>query len=202
MRRIWILGIVLSLVLVLVSAAAALTLARPSGEIHYGSMGGTTWFAPPDHPNMMIEALDIQRSPFGPYDLLGINILPDVMVMITDNEDVADFLDDEMFGGMPVTTRVQDEELEVWRKDKTLFAELTAEVDPVGQLSIMFEGIGNVKSDIETEEMPGITISVRWTGLNAFVTVVAHVGTQNECEQMTLGFIATQVRMTVTATSP
>ncbi|MDH5375906.1 MAG: hypothetical protein OEZ21_08840 [Candidatus Bathyarchaeota archaeon] len=45
-------------------------------------------------------------------------------------------------------------------------------------------------------------MTAKWTGFNAFVTVVAHVGTPNECEQMTLGLIATQMRMTLTATSP
>ncbi len=202
MRRTWILGIVLSLILVLVSAAATLTLARNPGEVHHGSMGATTWFAPPNHPDMMVEAVDIQRSPVGPYDFLSITILPDVMVIVTDNDDLADFIDDLMFGGMPVTTRVQDEELEVWRKDKNLFAELTVEVEPVGKLSVMFEGIGSAKSEVETDELPGVTMTARWTGFNAFVTVVAHVGTSNECEQMTLGFMATQMRMTMTATSP
>lgn len=203
MRRIKILGIFLSLVLVLVSGAIIQALAKPKpSEVHYGSMGMTTWFSPPDHPDMMIEALDIKRSPFGPYDFLSITILPNVTVIITDNNDAADFIDDVMGGGMPITTRVQDDDLEVWRKGKTLFAELNVEDGPVGNLSIVFKGIGGAESDTETEEMPGVTMTARYMGFYAFVTVVAHVGTPDECEQMTLGVVATQMRMTLTVTSP
>ncbi len=203
MRRMKILGIFLSLVLVLVSGAIIQALAKPKpSEVHYGSMGMTTWFSPPDHPDMMIEALDIKRSPFGPYDFLSITILPNVTVIITDNNDAADFIDDVMGGGMPITTRVQDDDLEVWRKGKTLFAELNVEDGPVGNLSIVFKGIGGAESGTETEEMPGVTMTARYIGFYAFVTVVAHVGTPDECEQMTLGVVATQMRMTLTVTSP
>jgi len=203
MRRIKILGIFLSLVLGLVSGGTIQALAKlePS-EVHCGSMGMTTWFSPPDHPDMMIEALDIKQSPFGPYDFLSITILPDVMVVITDNNDMADFIDTVMAGGMPVTTRVQDDDLEVWRRGKSLFAELTVEDGPVGNLSIVFGGIGGAESGTETEEMPGVTMTAKYMGFYAFVNVVAHVGTPAECEQMTLGVVLTQMRMTLTVTPP
>ncbi len=201
MKRIKILGIFLSLVLALVLASSIQALAKlkPS-EVHYGSMGMTTWFSPPDHPDMMIEVLDIKRSPFGPYDFLSITIFPNVTVIITDNNDIADFIDDVMGGGMNITTRVQDDELEVWRKGKTLFAELTMADGPVDNLSIVFKGIGGAESGTETEEMPGVTMTAKYMGFYAFVTVVAHVGTPAECEQMTLGVLATQMRMILTVT--
>lgn len=205
MRRIQILGIVLTLFLVLVSATSTPALAKRDNNlygVHYGSIGTTTLINLPDHGPMTIEAMNIERSPFGPYDFLGLMMMPDIMVMITDNDDFADFIDDVMFGGFPVTIRVQDNELEVWRKGKNLFAELKYSLSPIGNLSIVFEGFGGAKHGTETEEIPGtdLVMTAKFMGFNAFITILAHVGTPAQCELITLGLVGTHVRWTITET--
>ncbi len=211
MKRRQVLRTVLALFVVLASATATPALAKPNDDVHYGSMGETMLFIQ-DHPLMAIEVMDIKRSPVGPYDCLIIMMMPDVMILVTDNEDFGEFIDDA-FGVpefMDSYILVDDAQLEVWRRGKTLFAELTVNVtvEPpmvpqeltVDPLSIVFEGFGGAKSGTITEEIPGteLEIIVKYMGFNAFVTIVAHMGTDWECEWKTLGFAYTQVRWTIT----
>ena len=211
MRRIQILGTILTLSLVLVSATA--TIANPEGEVHKGRMGETTWFSLPEHPDMMIFAMDIRKSPFGPYEFMEISIFPDVIVPITDNQDLADWLD-TVFGVPGLTIVVEDHELEVRTTDwRQLSAELTVKVESllipgltVEPLSVVFDGERGsnrlAKSGTETMEIPGTghTMTASMQGFNAFVTVVLYEGTELELTQMTLGMYASWMRFSIAPT--
>ena len=173
MRRIQVLGVALTLFLVLVSAAATPAIAQPQ-MVFVGSFGG----APvPVHEGMMVEFLDFRESPCGRADMLMISIMMDDVEVpvcaVTDNEDLGDLLD-EMFGGMVPIIVVEDEELEVWRKGRTMFAELKVPAGPIHPVSAEIKGCsGKPEKGMESETMPnGWEMTMTYIGYEAAVSFV------------------------------
>jgi len=170
MRRITVLGIALTLFLVIVSATATPTLAQPQ-TVFVGSFGGASV---PGHGDMMVEFLDFRKSPCGRADMLMISIIVDGEVpvcAVTDNEDLGDLLD-EMFGGMVPIIVVEDDELEVWRKGRTMFADLTVPAGDIHPVSAEFKGCsGKPEKGMESETMPnGWEMTMTYISYEAIVS--------------------------------
>jgi hypothetical protein len=173
MRRIPVLGIALTLFLVLVSAAATPALAKPK-MVFVGSFGGAPVLV---HEGMMVEFMDFRESPCGRADMLMISIMVNEeevpVCAVTDNEDLG-YLLDEMFAGMVPIIVVEDDELEVWRKGRTLFAELTVEAGPIHPVYAEFKGCsGKPEKGMESETMPnGWEMTMTYIGYEAAVSFV------------------------------
>jgi len=150
MRRVQILGLILALFLVLVPGTATPALAQPE-LVFVGSVG----IAPvPGHDGLMIvEFLDIKRSPVGRADALTLSTMAEEPVAaVTDNEEFAFFLEAM---GFPVVV-VEDEELEVWMEGRTMYAELTVSAGPLHPIYAEFKGCyGKPIKGEESGPMPG-----------------------------------------------
>lgn len=195
MRRIQVLGIILALFLVLVSVTATPALAQPK-LVFVGSFGG----APvPEHDGMMVEFLDFRESPCGRADVLMVSIMVDEeevpVCAVTDNEDFAALLD-EMFGGMVPVVVVEDEELEVWRKGRTMFAELTVQAEDVHPVSAEIKGCsGKPEKGMESETMPsGAEMTMTYI---AYEAVVSFVYDDTPCPP-TVGMVGPQFLLKIT----
>lgn len=188
------LGIALALFLVIVPLNATPAFAKPSpSEVHYGCLGGG--MISTMGMQGMIEVINVERSPYGPYDFMMMMIGPTV-ICVTDNADVVDDFEALMEGmGMPPITVVDDEDLEVWRRGKKVLAQTTEEV--LGYpFYIEFRGIGGAETGMESMDNPnGWTMEASFTGFYAFVNVPAW-------EYTGVGQIAMRMRMTITYTPP
>lgn len=191
---------------IVLAVTTVASFARPKADgvtYWYGSFG-QAYIAPPEHPNMMVEVFCFKRSPFGPLDMLIVYIwsnVTDTFVPtkgVTDNVECA-ILTDEMFAGIPSwlgAELVEGDELEVWRRGKRLFADLTVNVPPdIPPSYIEFQGCGGAIHGTETLPFPsGYTLTVRYKGFNAFVFFVCH---QWGCEWPAGGFFAQHAYMTI-----
>lgn len=174
MRRITYLAMVPLMLVVLISTYATPTLAEPT-LVFVGSFGG----APvPGHDGlMMVEFLDFRRSPAGRADVLMLSEIVDgvevPVAVVTDNEEFADGMD-EMFAGMVPIVVVEDDELEVWMKGRTMFAELTVEAEPIHPIYAEIKGCsGKPMKGEESETMPdGSTMTMTYIGYEAVVYFV------------------------------
>jgi len=194
MRKTLVLGIVLTLSLSLVAASTALAVADAK-LVLVGSFGG----APvPGHDDVMVEFLDFTRSPYGKADCMMLSVLVDgeemPILAVTDNDELAELLD-WMFAGMVPIVVVADDELEVWRRGRTLYAELTVQVGDVHPVYAEFKGSsGAPVRMVESEIMPGLfEMTLSAITLDAVVTYVC-----GEDMVQTVGMVGPQFLLTVT----
>lgn len=189
-----VLGIVLVLSLSLVAATTTLAFADAK-LVLVGSFGG----APvPGHDDVMVEFLDFRRSPYGKADCMMLSVLVDgeewPILAATDNEELAELLD-WMFGGMVPVVVVADDELEVWRRGRTLYAELTVQVGDVHPVYAEFKGCsGAAVRMVESETIPGLCeMTLSAITLDAVVTYVC-----GEDTVLAVGMVGPQFLWTVT----
>jgi len=194
MRKTLVLGIVLVLSLSLVAATTTLAFADAK-LVLVGSFGG----APvPGHDDVMVEFLDFRRSPYGKADCMMLSVLVDgeewPILAATDNEELAELLD-WMFGGMVPVVVVADDELEVWRRGRTLYAELTVQVGDVHPVYAEFKGCsGAAVRMVESETIPGLCeMTLSAITLDAVVTYVC-----GEDTVLAVGMVGPQFLWTVT----
>lgn len=189
-----VLGIVLILSLSLVAASTALAVADAK-LVFVGSFGG----APvPGHDDVMVEFLDFRRSPYGKADCMMLSVLVDgeewPILAVTDNEELAELLDWVFLEMVPVEV-VAEDELEVWRRGRTLYAELTVQVGDVHPVYAEFKGCsGAAVRMVESETMPGVyEMTLSAITLDAVVTYVC-----GEDMVQTVGMVGPQFLWTVT----
>lgn len=200
------LGIVLTLFLILIQVTIIPVFAKPSPKkVHNGSMGSSSYIIIPDEMTMMIEAINIERSPYGPYDFIMVYKFDDDGTLVNmngyiDNDDdnlLEEF--DNMMPYMPID-KVDDEDLEIWRKGKKVFVQTTDDLlHPVDLLPINFymefEGYGGAETGTESYNQDGWTWEIRLTSFDAFVYIPMY-------EYSGEGEVATRMCMTITPPSP
>ncbi len=147
---------------------------------------------------MAVEVIDFRRTPFGWVDCLILYLMVDgqdvPLMVITDNQDFADLLDTMI--GMPFTIVVDDDELEVWRIGRRLYAELTTEDLPISPLYMEFKGwSGGPEFESGSEEFPtGYTSTMEMMYFYADVTVDCH---GIDCVITTIGMVSPHIIMNV-----
>ena len=188
MQRMKTLGIVLALSLLVVPITPVLARKDPS-TIHYGCLGMTmgTFMG----QTFMIEAINIERSPIGPYDFM-VMMMGVEMYAYTDNLAMVPIFEELMENmGMPDIEVVDDEELEVCQRGKRVIVELNT--GPYTGLSVEFKGISGAEKGVESFTNPtnGWMMEAKFIGFYAFVNVLIF-------EYIGVGQVATQMRMTIT----
>jgi len=196
MRRILTLETALTLFFVLVSTNIATAQAK-SSLVFVGSSGVAPILV---HPGKIAEFLDLRESPCGRADALILSMLmgdpPEEVPLtaVTDNEEFAGLLN-EMFGGMVPVIVVEDSELEVWMKGRTMFAELTVPAGQLHPVSAEIKGCsGKPEKGMESETTPDYVMMMTYIGYEAVVSFV-YDGTP--CPP-TVGMLAHQFLLKIT----
>lgn len=194
MRRTQVLGIFLTLFLVLMSLNTMPALAQPQ-LVLVGSFGGAPVLG---HDSlMMVEFLDFKRSPCGRADVLMLSEIVDMeeepVAAVTDNEEFVFFLEAML---IPIVVVVEAEELEVWMKGRTMFAELTVQAGPLHPIYAEIKGCsGKPMKGEESGPMPGGGwMTMTYIGYEA---VVSFVYDDTPCPP-TVGMVGPQFLLKVT----
>lgn len=160
--------VVMMLLLSLVSFTVLPVYADPS-LVLVGSVG----MAMVLHENLVVEFVDFSRSPYGRADLMEVLTVDEIPVIcVTDNAELAILLDD-LYGGMVPIIVVSDDELEVWRIGRTLYAELTVQAGDMHPICAEIEGVTG-KPMKESVSMPlnGYVIEMTAISRNAVASLV------------------------------
>ncbi len=162
-----------------------------------GSFGGAPIV---EHPDMMVEFLDFRMSPCGKADVIMVSMMIDgvevPILAVTDNAEFGALLS-QLFEGMVPVETVGEEELEVWMRGRTLFAELTVQVGDLHPVHAEFKGSsGKPFFGEETETMPDYEMTMTYIAFSAIATFTSD---GSPCQQ-TVGMMGPQFLLRIVPT--
>jgi len=196
MRKMLFLGLLFTLCSILVSSNL-MSVTAESGMVFVGSVGGAPVI---EHPGMTVEFLDFRSSPCGRADAIMVSMLIDSMevpiLAVTDNAEFGALLG-QLFGGQVPVETVEEEELEVWRHGRTLFAELTVKVGDLHPVYAEFKGSSGAPIfGEESVALPGYELTMKYI---AFYAIATFKSGGSQCQQ-TIGIMGPQFLMKVIPT--